>query len=123
MYQLAISRELNEVFSEAEKISNSMNDKFITEEHLFMSLINKSDSKTIDILKTFWVNYNNTKETIEKMDKNGETIEDNDGENKLNALKKYWIDLVELAKKWKNRPSNLKRRRNQKSYSNIIKKI
>ena len=53
MYQLAISRELNEVFSEAEKISNSMNDKFITEEHLFMSLINKSDSKTIDILKTF----------------------------------------------------------------------
>jgi len=77
-----------------------MKDKFITEEHLFLALINKADNKTIDILKTFWVNFASTKESIEKM-RNGETIEDNDGENKLNALKKYWIDLVELAKKWK----------------------
>jgi ATP-dependent Clp protease ATP-binding subunit ClpA len=53
MYQLAISRELNEVFTEAEKISSSMKDKFITEEHLFLSLFKKADFKTIDILKTF----------------------------------------------------------------------
>ncbi len=35
---------------------------------------------------------------------NIENITDNDWENNLNALKKYWIDLVELARKWKIDP-------------------
>jgi len=36
--------------------------------------------------------------------RNGENITDNDPENKMNALKKYGIDLVELAKKGKIDP-------------------
>jgi len=39
-YELRISSDLNKVFLEAENKANAMKDVYITEEHLFLSLIN-----------------------------------------------------------------------------------
>ena len=36
--------------------------------------------------------------------RNWEKVTDNDAESKMNSLKKYWIDLIELAKAWKIDP-------------------
>ncbi len=102
-YDLRISNELNKVLLEAENIAKKMKDEFITEEHLFLALLNFWDTETKNILSSFWITYSNVENSIKNMRK-WETITDNDGENKLNALKKYWIDLVELAKKWKIDP-------------------
>lgn len=102
-YQLTLSNELNNVFIEAEKIADKNKDQYVTEEHLILSLIDYSDYTTKDILKSFWIDYNKTKQIIDKM-RNGETVTDNDPESKMNTLKKYWIDLIELAKKWKIDP-------------------
>lgn len=102
-YELRISSDLNKVFLEAENKANAMKDAYITEEHLFLSLINFWDTATKNILQSFWI----TEEKIEALIKtmrNGENITDNDPENKMNALKKYGIDLVELAKKGKIDP-------------------
>ncbi len=102
-YQLTLSSELNNVFSEAEKIAGNNKDQFITEEHLLLSLIKYSDNITKDILQTFWIDYNKTKQIIESM-RNWEKVIDNDPESKMNSLKKYGIDLIELAKAWKIDP-------------------
>jgi len=102
-YQLTLSPELNQVFIEAEKIADRMKDQYITEEHLFLALIEYSDSKTKDILSAFGVTYQNILNIVENM-RNGEKVTDNDPENKMNALKKYWIDLVQRALEWKIDP-------------------
>lgn len=46
---------------------------------------------------------NSLQATVEKM-RGGEKVTNNDPENTMNALKKYGIDLVELAKKGKIDP-------------------
>lgn len=102
-YQLTLSPELNNVFIEAEKIADRNKDQFITEEHLILALIEYSDSITKDVLKTAWVEYNKVKNIMDSM-RNEEKVTDNDPESKMNTLKKYWIDLIELAKKWKIDP-------------------
>lgn len=102
-YQLSLSSELNNVFIEAEKIADKNKDEYITEEHLILSLIEYSDNITKNILKSFWVDYIKTKQIIDNM-RNGEKVTENDPESKMNSLKKYWIDLIELAKAWKIDP-------------------
>jgi len=102
-YQLSLSQELNNIFIEAEKIANKNKDQYVTEEHLLLSLIKYADNNVKDIFTTFNINYNNVKEVIDKM-RNWERVVDNDPENKLNALKKYWVDLVEKARQGKIDP-------------------
>ncbi|MCD5385106.1 AAA family ATPase [Candidatus Gracilibacteria bacterium] len=102
-YQLILSNELNNVFIEAEKIADINKDQFVTEEHLLLALIEYSDNKTKDILKTFGIEYTKIKEIIENI-RNGEKVTDNDPESKMNALKKYGIDLIALAKEGKIDP-------------------
>ena len=102
-YQLSISSELNNIFIESEKIAEKNKDEFITEEHLLLSLIKNSNNKLKDIFKNFWIDYNKIKNIIDNM-RNGEKVTDNDPESKMNSLKKYWIDLIELAKSWKIDP-------------------
>ena len=102
-FQLQLSGDLNTIFIEAEKIADKMKDSFVTEEHLLLALIEFWDSKTKDFFSTLNITSNKVKEIIEKM-RWGEKVTDNDPENKMQALKKYWIDLVDLAKKWKIDP-------------------
>jgi len=102
-YQLQLSQDLNTVLTEAENIADKNKDQYITEEHLLLALIDYSDTKTKDFFKVLNITSKKVKEIIDKM-RNGEKVTDNDPENKMNALKKYGIDLVELAKKWKIDP-------------------
>ncbi len=102
-YQLALSNELNNIFIEAEKIADMNKDQFVTEEHLLLALIDFADTKTKEFFSTLGITSPKVKEVIDKM-RGWEKVTDNDPENKMQALKKYWIDLVELAKKWKIDP-------------------
>nr|MDD3720056.1 AAA family ATPase [Candidatus Gracilibacteria bacterium] len=102
-YDLRISSDLNKVLLEAENIAKHMKDEFITEEHLFLAMIKFGDDTTKNILSSFGITYSNVENSIKNM-RNGEIVTDNDPENKMNALKKYGIDLVDLAKKGKIDP-------------------
>jgi len=102
-YQLALSNELNNIFIEAEKIADRNKDQFVTEEHLLLALIDFADTKTKEFFSTLGITSPKVKEIIDKM-RGWEKVTDNDPENKMQALKKYWIDLVDLAKKWKIDP-------------------
>ncbi len=102
-YNLNLSHELNNILNEAQSIAEKNKDEFATEEHMLLSIIKNSGDKIKTILKSFNITYDEVLKVIEKF-RNGEKITDNDWENKLNALKKYWIDLVDLARKWKIDP-------------------
>jgi ATP-dependent Clp protease ATP-binding subunit ClpB len=101
--ELRISNDLNTVLLEAEKVAAKMKDEFITEEHLLLSVVTSGPQELISQFKILNITPNALKTTIEKM-RGGETVTNNDPENKMNALKKYGIDLVDLAKKGKIDP-------------------
>ncbi|MDD5769554.1 MAG: AAA family ATPase [Candidatus Gracilibacteria bacterium] len=102
-YDLRISYVLNDIFREAENIAKKNKDEFITEEHLILALLKDGSEKIKNIFQTLNIKYNDILKVIEKF-RNGEKITSNDGENKLNALKKYGIDLVEMARNGKIDP-------------------
>lgn len=102
-YQLSISPELQSVFSEAERIAEKMKDQYITEEHLLLALISQGGNEIQDIFGSFAITQKSVQAIIASM-RNGETVTDNDAENKLNALKKYGIDLVQQAREGKIDP-------------------
>lgn len=102
-YDLRISYTLNDILKEAEKISLKNKDEFITEEHLILSTLKVWSDKIKNIFSTLNIKYDDILKVVEKF-RNWEKVTSNDAENKLNALKKYWIDLVELARNWKIDP-------------------
>lgn len=102
-YDLRISYALNDILRESEIIANKNKDEFITEEHLILAIIKSGSEKIKSIFSTLWVKYDDIVKVIEKF-RNGEKVTSNDSENKLNALKKYGIDLVELARNGKIDP-------------------
>lgn len=102
-YDLRISYTLNDILREAENISSKNKDEFITEEHLILAIIKMWSEKIKNIFSTLWVKYDDILKVIEKF-RNWEKVTSNDAENKLNALKKYWIDLVEMARNGKIDP-------------------
>lgn len=102
-YDLRISYILNDILREAENIANKNKDEFITEEHLILGILKVWSDKIKNIFSTLNIKYDDILKVIEKF-RNGEKVTSNDAENKLNALKKYGIDLVELARNWKIDP-------------------
>ncbi|MDD2891378.1 MAG: AAA family ATPase [Candidatus Gracilibacteria bacterium] len=99
---LTLSQELNAVIAYADTLAKTMQDSYVTEEHLFLALIEKSSSLK-DIFKTFSITFASYKKEVENL-RGGEKVTSNDAENLYEALKKYTIDLVELAKKGKIDP-------------------
>lgn len=102
-YDLRISYTLNDILREAENIAKQNKDEFITEEHLILAILKVWSEKIKNIFAPLSIKYDDVLKTIEKM-RNGEKVTSNDSENKLNALKKYGIDLVEQARNWKIDP-------------------
>lgn len=102
-YDLRISYILNNILIDSENIAKKNQDEFITEEHLILAIFKSWWDKIKKIFSNFNIKYNDILNLIEKY-RNWEKVTSNDSENKLNALKKFWIDLVELAKNWKIDP-------------------
>lgn len=100
--QITASQELNQVLAYSDNLARSMQDSYITEEHLFLSLIEKASSLS-GVFKTYLITFSDYKKEVENI-RSGEKVTSNDAENIYESLKKYAIDLVELAKAWKIDP-------------------
>ncbi|EKD66731.1 MAG: hypothetical protein ACD_49C00017G0003 [uncultured bacterium (gcode 4)] len=99
---LWVTNEFNQVLAFADNLAKTMQDNYITEEHLFMSLIEKASSLK-DIFTSEKIDFINYKKEVETL-RHGEKVTSNNAENMYESLKKYTIDLVELAKEWKIDP-------------------
>ncbi len=94
---LYLGGNLNEVFSIAEDLAKNMQDDFISVEHLFIAILQKGDSKVVDLLKNSQVTEESFLSALSKV-RGGQRVSDQNPEDTYNALKKYGYDLVQRAK-------------------------
>ena len=91
------SEELIKIFENAIKIKDEFNDDFISPEILFYSILCFDHIKIYDLLQKYGLTIVKVKDAIKKLRK-GETINSNTKTNRSESLKKFSINLTELAK-------------------------
>jgi ATP-dependent Clp protease ATP-binding subunit ClpB len=96
------SQELMQVFDEADKAASSMQDQFISTEHLFLALT-KVDDPAKRVLQLNGVEESDITQAMKAV-RGGHQVTDPHPEDKYQALEKYGKDLVELARQGKIDP-------------------
>ena len=91
------SEELIKTFENAIKIKDEFNDDFISPEILFYSILCFDHIKIYDLLQKYGLTIVKVKDAIKKLRK-GETINSNTKTSRSESLKKFSINLTELAK-------------------------
>ena len=100
--QTYMSNELGVVLAEAEKQAKSMNDDFVSVEHLMLALIIKAKSLS-DIFAKFGVTKDSFLKNLMTVRGNQRVTNENP-ENTYDVLKKYGQNLVEMARQNKLDP-------------------
>ncbi len=95
--QLVISGEVDKVFELALQESKMMGDKLISTEALFLALFDPQSGITAEILKGVGFEQENVRTAIKEI-RGGRKVVNQDDESKLDVLKEYTLDLLELAR-------------------------
>ncbi len=95
--QLTISGEVDKVFELALQESKTMGDKLISTEALFLALFDSQSGKVAEILKDAGLAMESVRTAITEI-RGGRKIVDQDDESKVDVLKEYTMDLLELAR-------------------------
>ena len=100
--EIGASRELMQVFEAAQKQADGMQDQFVSTEHLLHALTKVEDPAK----RLLQINGIEEKDMLTAMQavRGGQSVTDQNPEDKYQALKKYGKDLVELARKGKIDP-------------------
>jgi ATP-dependent Clp protease ATP-binding subunit ClpB len=94
--EINVSRDLNNLLNITEKIAAKLQDEFIASE-LFLLAAIEDKGETGKILKQFNVKSADVNKAIMDV-RGGQTVNNQDGENQREALKKYTVDLTERAR-------------------------
>ena len=97
-----VNPALHQALESAFKIADSMQDEFVSTEHLLLGLL-KTDCKARDLLKMNGVVEKDILTGLQTV-RGGAKVTDQAPEGKLQALEKYGIDLIEQARKNKIDP-------------------
>ena len=95
--QVYMSNDLNLVLVEAEKQAKSMQDEFVSVEHIFLALLQKSNRAVGEIFK----NFNISRDLVLKSLKNirgNQRVTNQNPEDTYDVLKKYGSNLTDLAR-------------------------
>jgi ATP-dependent Clp protease ATP-binding subunit ClpC len=95
--QLVISSEVEKVFELALQESKRMGDKLISTEALFLALFNPQVGKAAEIIKGAGLELERVRTAIKEI-RGERKVVNQDDESKLDVLKEYTIDLIELAR-------------------------
>ena len=101
--QVYLSRELNDALSAAEREASSMQDEFVSVEHLFLGILEKPDRATKEIFTRHGITKKKFLEVLKTVRGNTRVTSQNP-EATYDALKKYGSDLVEMARRQKLDP-------------------
>ncbi|MEN3015176.1 MAG: AAA family ATPase [bacterium] len=101
--QIYITPNLVEVFELSQKHKNFLKDDYIATEHILMGIIEQSKSFTAKILKNHGVNLETFLAALKEV-RGSHRVDSSTAEEKYQSLKKYGINLNELAKKGKLDP-------------------
>ena len=95
--EVYITGDTDRVMNFAEETAQRMGDEYVSVEHLFLGIIEKSKDKTKEILSAFNVTKDKFLSVLKNVRGNTNVTSDNP-ENTYDVLKKYGQDLVELAR-------------------------
>src|SRR3954467_7818369 len=100
--QLGISRETQDVFTQAQKEADRLKDEYVSTEHLLLAL---SETKSLarDILSVNGVKHSAILAALKDV-RGGQRVTDQNPEDKYQALQRYGRDLVEMARQGKLDP-------------------
>ncbi|HEV7376734.1 MAG TPA: ATP-dependent chaperone ClpB [Pyrinomonadaceae bacterium] len=101
--QQYFSPRLSQVFVTAEKQAQTMQDEYISTEHLLLVIAGEKDGQAGKILRQHGVNHDDLLKVIEQT-RGGSRITDQNAEENYQALSKYAKDLTELARQGKLDP-------------------
>jgi len=101
--QVYVSGSLNNALNEAEKRAKSMDDQYVSVEHLFLGLLKKPAESVKRIFTKFGVSEKAFTEQLKVVRGNRKVNSDNP-ESTYDVMKKYGQDLVELAREQKLDP-------------------
>ncbi|HEX2269358.1 MAG TPA: ATP-dependent chaperone ClpB [Pyrinomonadaceae bacterium] len=101
--QQYFSPRLSQIFTEAQKQADKLQDEFISTEPLLLALVEEQTGDAGKILRQHGVNKDDLLKVIEQM-RGGSRITDQNAEQNYQALSKYARDLTELARKGKLDP-------------------
>ncbi len=97
-----LSRDANVTIAKSQNYLKEFNDEFVSVEHLLLGILSSNDDVS-KLLKSQGVTEKDLKSAIKELRK-GSTMNSQSGENQLNALNKYAVNLNERAKSGKLDP-------------------
>ncbi len=101
--QPTLSRELNQVFDQAEKDARELGDEFVSTEHLLLALSSVKGTESRSLLDALGVTRKDLLEGLEAV-RGTHRVTDQTPENQYQALQRYTRDLTEAARKGKLDP-------------------
>jgi ATP-dependent Clp protease ATP-binding subunit ClpB len=100
--QVYISQETTTAVTHAEKAMREMGDDFITNEHILLGMLECKDTAS-NLMKDAGVKRGELMKAVKEL-RGGQKVSSETAENQFNALKKYAINLNEMAKTGKLDP-------------------
>ena len=98
-----ITRSLDQVFTHAEELAQSMKDEFVSVEHLFLALIDRPDTTVRALLKTYNIQREDVLKALLEL-RGSQRVTSDNPEDTYEALEKFGTDLVKLAREKKMDP-------------------
>lgn len=101
--QVYLSSALQKALTHAEKVKSRLKDDFVSTEHLFLGLLEVASGKLSQFFNQFEIDAKKVQSTLDSV-RGGQKVTSRNPETTFEALEKYGIDLVELARKGKMDP-------------------
>ena len=101
--QVSLSPTLNRVLDQAQKEADTMHDSFVSTEHLLLALAAAKDAPGSRLLSQNGVTREGILSALQAL-RGGEAVNEQDPEQKYQALAKYCRDLTDLARQGKLDP-------------------
>jgi len=98
-----VSRELNQVFDQAEKEAKDLGDDFVSTEHMLLALADVKGTDSKRLLNESGANHDDLLEALQQV-RGSHRVSDQNPENQYQALQRYTRDLTDAARKGKLDP-------------------
>ena len=92
-----IARSVDQLFSQAEEVAESMKDEFVSVEHIFLAMIDRPDNAVRALFLTYQIQREEAMQALQEVRGNQRVTSDNP-EDTYEALEKFGTDLVQRAR-------------------------
>ena len=97
------SRRLNELLMEAEKISETFKDEYVSVEHIYLAMLAEKKTPSSELFLRYGITKEKFLDALSKV-RGNQRITSQNPEDNSDALNKYGRDLVEMAREGKLDP-------------------